>query len=349
MKNGELFWEKCCLISYCTYLKTFIEVVITEKYQFPIGILKQLKLNLKEYAVYKRDMREYNIQNNIPLKGIILRKLIFPIVSFGVKIARLSNHHTLEIIGDKRTFSERPCIFVVTHIGKFDIERVFEACKTSCWIFNGDPETVYRNFDGFSLAMSGVILIDTEFKTDRKVALETAVKLLKSKGNLMFFPEGIWNVEPSIPVLHLFPGIVEIAFRTSADIIPVAIEQYGNHFQINIGRNIRIEELRRISDSPNTVLKFLRDEMATLKWEIFERNPDERSNMTNVAGIQQKRIYDKLHEWTDKNGVPYYTEKILKSKQYKVKDETTYSEAFAHLNELTTNLQNAFLFNIRLK
>ena len=314
----------------------------------PLGFFKRLKLNNSDYAVHMKNLREYNILNNIPLKGIGMRKTFFPLVRFGVKVARLLNKHTLEIIGDKRIATERPCIFAVTHVGKFDIERVFEACNTSCWIFNGDPETVYRNFDGFSLFTSGVIHIDTESKNDRKVATKTAIKLLKSGGNLMFFPEGIWNVEPSIPVLPLYGGIVDIASRSNADIIPVAIEQYGNHFQINIGQNIKAEDLQRISDSKYELLCFLRDELAKLKWEIFEKNPANRSDIKDADEIHQKRVESKLHEWVDKNGKPYYNEEILKIRQYKPKNITYYSDAFSHLKNIKPNLTNAFLLDARL-
>lgn len=319
-----------------------------ERYNKPISYFKQFKLSLEEYTIYKRDMREYHLKN-APIRGIKIRRIIYPAVSFCVKLFRLGNKHTLEVVSDKRIKSTKPCIFAVTHFGKFDLERVFEACKTSCWIFNGDPETVHRNFDGFSLSMSGVILIDADSKSDRKVALETAVKLLKNNGNLMFFPEGIWNTEPSIPVLPLFPGIIEIAFRTGADIIPVALEQYGKHFQVNIGRNIQIEEINGISNSKKAILDFLRDEMATLKWEIFEKNTDKRSNIKDVVAIQHKNISDRLHEWTDKNGKPYYSESILKNRRYKPKNITEYSDVFAHLDFIHPTIQNAFLFNKKLK
>lgn len=327
-----------------------------EKYNSPINIFRQLNMSTEEYAIYKRDMREYNFLKNIPLKGITIRKAIYPIVAFFVKLFRWSNKHTLKIINDNRTKTNKPCILAVTHVGKFDLERVFEICNTSCWIFNSDPETVYRNFDGFSLNASGVVHIDTNSKSDRKIALETAIKLLNSGGNLMFYPEGIWNVEPSVPVLPLYKGIVEIAFRSNADIIPIALEQYENHFEVNIGRNITIEDLHNISFSNNEnirtqeILDYLRNVLATLKWEIFERHTESRANITeNVEIIQQRRIKEKLCDWVDKSGNPYYNETILKERQFKPKGRVEYSDAFAHLDNITANRNTAFLFNKRLK
>lgn len=50
----------------------------------------------------------------------------------------------------------------------------------------------------------------------------------------------------------------------------------------------------------------LRDELAKLKWEIFERNPTERINFDDINKMQHNRIKSKLYEWVDKNGTPYY-------------------------------------------
>lgn len=56
----------------------------------------------------------------------------------------------------------------------------------------------------------------------------------------MYFPEGTWNLSPNLPVLPCFWGIVEIAQKGNAIIVPVAAEQYGKHFKINIGCNLDI-------------------------------------------------------------------------------------------------------------
>ena len=317
-----------------------------QKFTKPISLFKQRKLNMSEYCIFRRDMREYNLINNKPIKGIRLRKIIYPAVRFAVKIDRLLNKHTLYVVNDKRIKTSNPIIFCVTHQGRYDIERVFEPCGISCWVFNGDPETVYRNFDGFALNMSGVILVDTDSKSDRHIALETAIKLLKSGGNLMFFPEGIWNTEPSLPVLPLYKGIVEIALRSGAYTVPVALERYENTYEINIGENISADKLKEYTTE--NALNIIRDSLATLKWEIFERHKCSRKVFPqDLTRYWNDRVDFILNEWTDKNSKSHYSRELLEKRKFRAKDITLYEQAFEHLKRLTPTLNNAFLFNKR--
>ena len=78
------------------------------------------------------------------------------------------------------------------------------------------------------------------------------ISTLKAGDNLMYFPEGAWNMSPNLPMLPCFLGIIDVPKRGGADIIPVAIEQYGKHFKINIGSisiSIIIMELLRVKQN----------------------------------------------------------------------------------------------------
>ena len=54
----------------------------------------------------------------------------------------------------------------------------------------------------------------------------------------MYFPEGTWNLSSNLPMLPCYWGIVDVAKKGNAIIIPVAADQYGKHFKINVGKNI---------------------------------------------------------------------------------------------------------------
>lgn len=101
------------------------------------------------------------------------------------------------------------------------------------------------------------------------IAKEMAIRLLNQGESLVIFPEGAWNVTENEIVLKLYSGTIEIAIRSGADIIPVAIDQKGKRFCVNIGENIRCKELS-IGKS-NEFIDELREVLSTLKWEIWEQ------------------------------------------------------------------------------
>lgn len=100
----------------------------------------------------------------------------------------------------------------------------------------------------------------------------------------MYFPEGTWNLTPNLPMLPCYWGIVDIAKQGGAVVIPVAAEQYGKHFKINIGENFDMnaygegiaEKARAIAD--------LRDVLATLKYEIWELSRQSGRHLQQMNG-----------------------------------------------------------------
>lgn len=81
--------------------------------------------------------------------------------------------------------------------------------------------------------------------------------------------KGVMKHILSLPVMPLFWGTADIAIKSESTIVPVAIERYGKKYFVNIGRKIDNHLLTKMDKSILT--QILRDEMATLKWEIWER------------------------------------------------------------------------------
>lgn len=69
--------------------------------------------------------------------------------------------------------------------------------------------------------------------------------------------------------MKLFTGMVEMAIREQADIVPDTMEQYGNTYRVNIGRNIDYSKvlLEKKRETPDE----LWDILCTLRWEIREK------------------------------------------------------------------------------
>ena len=157
----------------------------------------------------------------------------------------------------------------MTHIGGEDFINCYLGFKDQSYILWGDYGEYYKNFDGLMFWLNGVVLVDTHDRNDKRIALSTAIKILKKNGNILMAPEGTWNITQDKPVMYLYNGAAEIAIESGADIIPIAVEQYGNTYYVNIGRNISGEGYTLENKKELTAV--LRDALATLKWEIIEK------------------------------------------------------------------------------
>lgn len=234
------------------------------------SLLEISKMSIQETTDYYRKKRKHLYDTNSPIKGLNIRKIAHPILLVGVKLDRKLSKEELEVIGDKREKTNRPIIYAATHIGGNDIQRTFESINDHAYLFLGDPKDLYKDVAGLVLYANGAVILDTSNKDDRKIAYNRAIELLKMKGNLLIYPEGAWNLTDNLAVMKLYKGTMSMAKETGADVIPVAIEQYGNKFVANIGRNIKKEEYDNLDVIEATNL--LRDELSTLKWEIWEQS-----------------------------------------------------------------------------
>lgn len=307
----------------------------------PVSKFETLLMTKEELIEYYRDLREYVYLKNEKIKGIKVRKAIYPIIKKCLKVQRKLNGRDLKILGNKATIpEERPIIYSISHIGRFDLESVCEILPTNAYMFCGDPETMYRNLDGLAANLNGVIYVDTDSKTDRHVAKEMAVRLLNQGGDLLIYPEGTWNLEECRPILHLYPGVIEMAYRTNATIIPISLEQYGNDFVANIGENFEVSQYIPTGsynkENEAQAKSALRDVMASLKWEIWENANTTQRNEISSANYEE--IVDKrLSEF------PVYTREVLKHRTYREKNETPPEEVYQFVKKLNPSKENAFL------
>lgn len=301
-----------------------------------VPIFRRMSMPLSDLEDYYRRQRYIRFEQGAPLQWLSVRRYLHYVLLFILSIRQKLTGIQIEIMSDRRTRTQKPIIYACTHIGWDDIEVAYCALQDPSWLLLGDPRELYRNFDGLMLWINGVIYCDTSYKQDRYISKENCVKLLQQGGNLLIFPEGAWNVSKNLPVMKLFTGAAEMAIRTEAEIVPVAIEQYGKKFVVNIGANIGCSnyELNQKQD----LTDLLRDAMCTLKWEIMEKYAvDSRSNISPnywddiLAGIE-----------TQMNGS--YDLEDIEITRYHDKRVTEPDAAFEHLRHLIPCRENAFLF-----
>jgi len=306
------------------------------------SLLELRTQSVDEINKYYRELRKYEYDNGKELNGIGIRKNIHKLLLLILKIDRLLKKENIIILNDKRKSHDKPVIFAATHIGGNDIERVFEAIKEHAYIMLGDPGIVYVNEIGLLLNLNGYLPLDTRNRTDRKIAYERSIEVLKKGCNLLIFPEGAYNVFENLPVMKIFPGTVRMAQETGCEIIPLAIEQYDNTFWINIGENISISKNMNLRESN----KLLRDTLATLKWQIWEQQEmTKRENYSqNFIDNFRQSIVDR-----DEYGDYVYTLQDIYETMYHDKFETSQEEVFSNLDKVDINKNNAFVLKLKNK
>ena len=152
------------------------------------------------------------------------------------------------------------------------------------------------------------------------------IRLLQEGGNLMYFPEGTWNLTPNLPVLPCYWGIIDIARQGGAEIVPVAAEQYGKHFKINIGENLDMNKYGDGLAEKARAIRDLRDVMATLKYEIWETVSVKRKEL--ASDEWDNYVEERFREW------PYLNKQYIARMTYHPKDVISPEEAFAPIRAL---------------
>lgn len=208
-----------------------------------------------------------------PIKGVKFHRMIHPLLMFLLRVKSKICGLTYEFINDKRldVKSGKTVIYAITHIGKFDYEMLIEACDIFAYPFAGDWELMYATVDDYFLRANGVLWVDTSDKEDRQNSFKFMLKALKQGIPMLIYPEGIWNLTANLPMMKIFPGAVQAAKECNVPIIPIAIEQSGKHFLLNVG-----EEMDFADTEESVAVQTLRDTLATLKWEIWEYLPKEK-------------------------------------------------------------------------
>lgn len=252
-----------------------------------------------------------------------LHKLILAVYTLKNRLGGFS----YEVIGDERTKTNRPIIYVVSHVGKFDIEVVSEAIKDHYYLLSGDFEHLQGIIDAPFLGINGVFYFNENVKEDRRNVSKRMTEHLKNGGNLMYFIEGTWNLTPNLPMLPCYWGIVDIAKAGNAIIVPIAAEQYGKKFKINIGKNFDMQEYNDKSVAIDT----LRDVLATLKWDIWETEHTSRANIK--PNEWDEYVAARFKEW------PYFNEEYIKGLVFKPKNVITNEDVYASISELPLDYQ----------
>lgn len=303
------------------------------------------RATLEEIKKYYRELRKYECENNIPVKGIKIRQKLYFLIKFFLKLDRLISLRPLTIVGDKRTKTDKSKIYASTHVGRFDIESGLEAINEQAFLLMGDPGETYQNFEGIALRAAGVTWFDMDDKYDAHTAGVRQKKILRAGGNEFCFPEAAWNLDPLKPVNDVHPGFVRRAIETKSVVIPLAIENYRrnklNPYYVNIGKVYDLSNAE-LSDTQD-IVHVISEEMATLRWEIWEKyGKNSRESLPKDWHEGYEQFIDSIMCDTE-NG---YTVEEIEKTRYKdplSKKEPSEEEVFSYLKNLPIKKETAFI------
>lgn len=259
-----------------------------------------------------------------------LKKFIHPVLVQGTK---LFDHCRLQLVGTNtiKQVSE-PIIFVVNHSNGHDFPMAAQAIKKHFYIladFTMKKDLVVNALN----RMNGCVYVDRKDSDSKKYSKVALVEHLKRGDNILLFPEGTWNLHASRILLPLNWGCIDLSKETNAPIVPITILYKDNQAYVNIGETFLPTE-----DKQTEIIN-LEERMSTLLWELmclFE--PMKRATFPN--NYEEQFIKEQLATYK-KLDLQYETSVIRKSAYC--------DNAFTHLNDIKPTMQNAFLFNKRLK
>jgi len=310
------------------------DVLADETAALSPGEMMEKEEYIRRRRIYESS-RICNMSHNI-------RLILHPILLIAISVMnKLNGFKYTMLFNSKVPTTDKPIIFSITHIGKHDIEICSQALKKHYYLLSGDFENLHGTFEGTFLELNGIIYLNKYDKEDKIRSKDASVEILKKGGNIMWFPEGIWNLSPNQPVLPLPFGIIEVALRANAAIVPVAIEQYGKNFLIHIGDIFDVEKYAEQYSEDIKVklhaISDLRDIMASLKYKIWEyMGAIDRS--TIPEDYFGKFVEERLSEW---HGFTYAD---VRAREFCPKNITAPETVFAPLERLLPKRENAFLF-----
>lgn len=321
---------------------------------------EESKLSKEEQIKYYKKLRDYYqenrwIENISDERRNSLHKYFVPLFKLNSNILHMQNIKVLEPgykeKGKNTTTkidSSRPVIYVINHVGKYDVETVGQTVSEPFSLLSGDFENLHDTFDGNMLGIHGVIYYDMNVKEEAKEVKERLINHLSNGNNVMWCIEQTWNFSPNKLVLDSKYGIIDVAKITNAQIVPIGIIQYdrkllGSRFIIKQGNIFDVNDYYDKYDeltAKKEGIKDLRDNLATLMWYIMEYDfntygPEDRNELVN-SDYWATYIYNRIKEWK-------FTYEEVMSKRFFDPSVIREEDVYAFLENINIDKNNAFL------
>ena len=224
---------------------------------------------------------------------------------------------------------DRPIIFAANHSAFQDTPIALKVTGRRSYIFAGKQNLTFLDWLFFTL--NGSIWVDRKNKEDLTAAKSALLAYLSRGESILWFPEGTWNLTDNLLMLPMKWGIIDIATKAGAQIVPLALDYNRNDMTcyVSFGEPIVPNDVINKADA----IRNLRDTIATLRWELWEKRPP----LTEYDKQELKaEVYAALTEYPP---LDWNYESSIIFQPYEPPQR-----AFAHLKQIEPQNKNAFLF-----
>lgn len=231
--------------------------------------------------------------------------------------------------------TDKPIIFAVNHTNSFDtlasVKAISSAFHRRCCFLAGKQQL---NFAGkLWFFLNGAVFVDRADSNDMAAAKDTLTAYLQNGQSIMWFPEGTWNMSDNLLMLPMKWGIIDVAAKANAQIVPTVLE-YDRETMI-----CSVRFGAPITPNKSTIkaeaIEDLRNAMATLRWMAREQYPPLKKEEIDREKLRQG-VYVAVEEYPEAN--------LEYEKRFIFQPHPTSEEVFTPIQCIEARRKNAFLF-----
>lgn len=259
---------------------------------------------------------------------MLFKDLIRPILSL---IASFRVPYKVIIEQPCRLLPDKPVIYAANHFCFADTPIMGRITPKRSYILVGKQRLGFSDWLYFIL--NGVIFVDRKDKEDMGASKQAMTAFLNKGRSIVMFPEGTWNLTENQLLMPMKWGIIDIAKETGAQIIPTVLEYARGQKKcyVRFGDPLVFSA----EDNKAEAIAALRDTMATMRWEYWERNGTFSRKELDMD-VERKNLFYSVEEyppidWEYESSCIYYL-------------HAEPDMVFAHLDKLIPCKENAFLF-----
>ena len=286
------------------------------------------------YNKFLEKYLDYAPEKVVSKKGIVIRKIISPLLRFVVPFVTPNSKLT---VVRRVKLPPKPVIFAATHGFREDVEHTVVMAGRQAYMLNGSMSQVFKSFDGITAWLAGMVIIDRTDKESRSSSIDKLVRVLELGSSVIMYPEGTWNKSSNELISGLFSGIYDVAQKSGALVVPIATYRSGKK-----SYGIREEAFDILQYDKEEGMRILRDKMATMQYELMENyGTASRSEFPygKAADKYWKEFIDGLMA-----EVEFYDYEVELNTKYRPKGITSPKDAFAFMDSIVPNKNNIFLF-----